>query len=255
MTTLNAVVLAGGPHDAVAQLQAGAPNKAFVEIEGITLVGRVLAALRGAAGVGRLIVVAPPSMTGHRDLRLADELRPDGVHISESLRSGLAGLPAGEDVLIAASDLPVLTSVAAQDFVRGVDALSTDLVYGCVEKSVHLRRFPEVPHTWARMRDGTFCGGGLVAMKPRALPLLERFIEQLGAARKHPFKLASFFGWDMLARFAVGRLTISAAEARAARILGAPVRAFVSSFPETAVNVDRPSDVPLARTLVARASR
>jgi hypothetical protein len=37
---------------------------------------------------------------------------------------------------------------------------------------------------------------------------------------------------------------------RAERILGAPVRALVSSFPETAVNVDRPSDVPLARALV-----
>jgi GTP:adenosylcobinamide-phosphate guanylyltransferase len=255
MSGIQTIVLAGGPLDAVAQLQPGAPNKAFVEIEGVTLVGRVLAALRDAAGVGRLIVVAPPVMKQHRDLHLADELRPDGVHISESLRNGLAGLPADEDVLIVASDLPVLTPIAAQDFVRGVNALATDLVYGCVEKSVHQSRFPEVPHTWARMQDGTFCGGGLVAMKPRAMPLLERFIERLGAARKHPFKLASFFGWDMLARFALGRLTIAAAEVRAARILGAPVRAFVSAFPETAVNVDRPSDVALARTLVARQSR
>lgn len=252
---MDAIVLAGGPCDEVAALQPGAPNKAFVEIEGVTLVGRVLAALRDAAGVGRLIVVAPPAMKQHRDLQFADELRPDGVRISESLRNGVAGLPADQDVLIAASDLPVLTPVAAQDFVRGVEGLAADLVYGCVEKSVHLRRFPEVPHTWARMRDGTFCGGGLVAMKPRALPLLERFIEGLGAARKHPFKLASFFGWDMLARFALGRLTIAAAEVRATRILGAPVRAFVSPFPETAVNVDRATDVPLARALVLRDSR
>ena len=252
---MDAIVLAGGPLDEVARMQPGAPNKAFVEIEGVTLAGRVLAALRDAAGVGRLIVVAPPAMKEHRDLRFADELRPDGVHISESLRNGLAGLPPDEDVLIAASDLPVLTPVATQDFVRGITSLATDLVYGCVEKSVHERSFPEVPHTWARMRDGTFCGGGLVAMKPRVLPLLERFIEQLGAARKHPFRLASFFGWDMLARFALGRLTIAAAERRAARILGAPVRALVSSFPETAVNVDRASDVPLARMLVARQTR
>jgi len=90
----------------------------------------------------------------------------------------------------------------------------------------------------------------MVTLKPRALPLLERFIERLGAARKHPFKLASFFGWDMLARFAVGQLTIAAAETRAARILGAPVRALVSPFPETAVNVDRVTDVELARRLV-----
>jgi molybdopterin-guanine dinucleotide biosynthesis protein A len=251
MAPIDAVVLAGGPHDGVAALQPGAPNKAFVEIGKLTLVARVLAALRESPWVGRIVLVAPPSVRGRRDLEAADELRPDGVRITESLRNGLAGFSANGDVLIVASDLPVLTRLAVDDFIARVAALQADVVYGCVEKRVHLQRFPEVPHTWARMRDGTYCGGGIVAMKPRALPTLERFIEQLGAARKHPFKLASLFGWDMLARFAVGRLSIAQAEARAAKILGAPVRALISPYPETAVNVDRPSDVALARRLVA----
>jgi molybdopterin-guanine dinucleotide biosynthesis protein A len=251
---IDAVVLGGGPQDEVARLQPGAPNKAFVDIGGVTLIGRVLSALRGAPSVGRLIVVAPPKMREHPDLALVDELRPDGVRITESLRNGLAGLDPDRDVLIVASDLPVLTAPAVQDFVTRVYALEADLVYGCVEKRVHMERFPEVPHTWARMRDGTFCGGGVVALKPRALPVLERFIERLGAARKHPFRLASLFGWDMLARFALGRLSIAQAEVRAGKILGARVRAAVSPFPETAVNVDRPSDVPLARRLVNQES-
>lgn len=248
---IDAVVLAGGPLDDVARLEPGAPNKAFVKIGGATLVGRVIAALRGSAGIGRIVVVAPPAMEGHPDLDLADELRPDGVRITESLRSGLAGFDPSADVLIVASDLPVLTVPAVDDFVSRLNTLGADVVYGCVEKRTHLERFPDVPHTWARMRDGTFCGGGIVAMKPRALPMLERFIERLGAARKHPFRLASLFGWDLLARFAVGRLTIASAEARASRILGAPVRALISPYPETAVNVDRTSDVDLARRLVA----
>lgn len=254
MTRIDAVVLAGGPRDEVALLQPGAPNKAFVEIENVTLVGRVLAALRGAESVGRIVVVAPPSVKSHRDLACADELRTDGVRITESLRNGLAGFASDADVLIVASDLPILTAPAVEDFVSGVYARGADVIYGCVEKRVHMRRFPEVPHTWARMRDGTYCGGGIVAMKPRALPMLERFIERLGAARKHPLKLASLFGWDMLVRFAAGRLTIAQAEARAEKILGAPVRAFVSAYPETGVNVDRRSDVPLARRLVSRAN-
>ncbi|MGB6519441.1 MAG: nucleotidyltransferase family protein [Candidatus Cybelea sp.] len=247
---IDAVVLAGGPQDAVALLQPGAPNKAFVEIDGVTLIGRVLAALRASSRIARIVVVAPPAMRAHRDLTLADELRPDGVHITESLRNGAAGFDPHADLLIAASDLPVLTPAAIDDFVSGVNALAADVVYGCVEKHVHLRRFPEVPHTWAKMRDGTYCGGGLAAIKPRALPTLERFIERLGAARKHPLRLASLFGWDMLARFALGRLSVAQAETRAAKILGAPVRALISPYPETGVNVDRPSDVPLAERLV-----
>lgn len=242
-------MLAGGPLDDVARLQPGAPNKAFVDIAGRTLVGRVLSALRGSAAVGRIVVVAPPSERDHPDLRLADELRPDGARITESLRNGLDGFAPDACVLIAASDLPVLTVPAVDDFIGRLRALDADVVYGCVERGVHMRRYPDVPHTWARMRDGTFCGGGVFSIKPRAMPFLERFIEQLGAARKHPFKLASFFGWDMLASFALGRLSIARAEARASKILGAPVRALVSPYPETCVNVDRVSDVALARRL------
>jgi len=248
---VNAVVLAGGPLDDVAQMQPGAPNKAFVEIGGKTLAGRVLDALRGSTSIERVVIVAPPSMWGHDDLCAVDDFRPDGVHITESLRNGLAGFEADDDVLVAASDLPVLTAPAVDDFVAGVRALAADVVYGCVEKEAHMRGFPDVPHTWARMRDGTFCGGGMVAIKPRSLPRLERFIERLGAARKHPLKLASLFGWDMLARFALGRLSIAQAEARATKLLGAPVRALISPYPETAVNVDRVSDVALARKLVS----
>jgi GTP:adenosylcobinamide-phosphate guanylyltransferase len=247
---VDAIVLAGGPLDDIARLQPGAPNKAFVPIAGVTLAGRVLRALRGSREVGRIVVVAPPSVANHPDLAPADELRPDGVRISQSLRSGLAGFVPDETVLVVASDMPVLTPEATRDFVVRLRALDADVVYGCVEKTTHTRRFPDVPHTWARMRDGTYCGGGIVGIKPRALPLLDRFIERLGAARKHPLRLASLFGWDMLARFAVGRLSIAAAEARASRILGAPVRALVSPYPETAVNVDRVSDVALAERLV-----
>ena len=245
-----AVVLAGGPADDISAMQPGAPNKAFVEIAGVALVERVLAPLRASASVRRIVVVAPESMRSHPALAAADELRPDGVRITDSLRSGLAGLPQDLDALVVASDLPVLTAVAVDDFAHRVRELDADVAYGCVERNAHLARYPEVPHTWARMREGTFCGGGLAALKPRALPLLERFIERLGAARKHPLRLASLFGWDVLARYAAGRLRIADAERRASSILGAPVRAIVSPFPETAVNVDRVGDVALATELV-----
>jgi GTP:adenosylcobinamide-phosphate guanylyltransferase len=251
MGEMNALVLAGGPLDEVARLQPGAPNKAFIDICGVTLVGRVLTTLRGSGSVGRIVVVAPPSAWGHPDLRAADDLRPDGVRIRDSLRNGLYGFAPDDDVLVVTSDLPVLTPAATRDFVARIPALEADVVYGCVEKSVHLRRFPEVPHTWAHMRDGTFCGAGLMAIKPRAVPLLERFIERLGAARKRPLRLASLFGLGMLARFALGRLSIAQAEARATKILGAPARALISPYPETGVNVDRVSDVALARKLVS----
>jgi hypothetical protein len=214
-------------------------------------VERTIEGLRASHTVERIIVVAPLSMHDFLHTTLAvDEVRPDGVQIRESLHNGLAGLPGDDLVLVAASDMPILTGVSVHDFVARARQADPDVGYGCLEKRTHVARFPEVPHTWAHLRDGTYCGGGLFVMKPRALPALERCIEQLGAARKNPLRLASLFGWNMLVRFALRRLTISQAETRASQILGHSVRAIISPYPETAVNVDRASDVALAEHLV-----
>lgn len=246
-----AVVLAGGPADDVAALQPGAPNKAFVRVGGVSLVERTLRALRSSDRIDRIVVVAPAATHGSPDLALADERRPDGARITDSLRSGLRDLPENDVVLVCTSDLPVLTEAAIDDFVERARSLDPDLGYGCIERRVHLAAYPNVPHTWARLREGTFCGAGLMAMKPRALGPLERFIERLGAARKNPLALARIFGWDVMARFALRRLSIADAERRAGELLGLRVRAIVSPYAQTGVNVDRVSDVALAESLVA----
>jgi molybdopterin-guanine dinucleotide biosynthesis protein A len=250
---VNAIVLAGGPPDAVSALQPGAPNKAFVRVGGKALVERVLAALRGVPEIERIVVVAPIAMHGDATLALADECRPDGVRITDSLRSGLAGFAQGEQVLLAASDLPLLTALSTGDFVTRARSIGGEIGYGCLERRVHLAVYPSVPHTWARLREGTYCGGGLVTLRPRVLPALERFIERLGAARKKPWRLASLFGVGTLARYAVGRLSIADAERRAHELLGATAHAVVSPYAETAVNVDRASDVALAERLISSA--
>lgn len=247
---MNAIVLAGGPADDVAALQDGAQNKAFVRVGGRELVARVIDALRDCARIERIVAVAPSDASAHPALVRADEIRQDGKRIRDSLASGLAGFEPDDMVLVCASDLPVLTPQAIDDFIARALEADADVGYGCLEKRTHLAAYPEVPHTWARLLDGTFCGGGLIAIKPRALGRLNDFIEQLGAARKNPLRLASLFGWDMLVRFAMGRLSIANAERRASELLRAPARAIVSRFAETAVNVDRPSDVAIAEGLV-----
>jgi GTP:adenosylcobinamide-phosphate guanylyltransferase len=248
---LTAVVLAGGARDEVTAHDPAAPNKAFVTVGGRTLLERTIDALRTTPRVGRVIAVAPVAAFGHPALARADEVRPSGARMRESLQAGVRGLPAHEPVLVAASDLPILTRAAIEDFLARADSADADIAYACVERETHVARFPDVPHTWAHLREGSFCGGGLVAMKPRALWTLDRFLERLGGARKNPLRLAQIFGWDVLARYALRRLSISAAERRASGLLGVRVRAAVCAPPEIAVNVDRASDVALAERLLS----
>jgi len=245
-----AVLLAGGPRDAVCDGSPAAPNKAFVQIAGVSLARRTLEALRSTPLVGDVIAVAPLGEPAGTELAGANEMRSDGPTMSQSLRSGLAGLPPDELVLVAASDLPILSRAAIEEFLETAARSGADLVYACVERGRHEARFPGVPHTWARLRDGTYCGGGLVAMRPRVQPGLERVLGRLGVARKNPLRLARIFGYDVLLKYATRQLRIADLERRASTLLGAPVAAAVSTYPEIAVNVDRPSDIALAEAIL-----
>jgi GTP:adenosylcobinamide-phosphate guanylyltransferase len=243
---LDAIVLAGGPPDGISALEPGAPNKAFVRIAGVPLVQRTLNGLRASSRIDRIVAVAPPSAAAHPALAGASEVRGDGARMLESLRSGMQGFTEHALVIVAASDLPALDAPAVDEFVDTVLARDLDVAYACVERRFHQAAYPEFPHTWARMRDGSFCGGGLVALRPRVLPRLNTFMDALGRARKSPLRLAGLFGWDVLARFAIGRLRIEDAEARASRLLAARVGAIRCTQPQIALNIDRLEDVARA---------
>ncbi|MEO6989985.1 MAG: nucleotidyltransferase family protein, partial [Candidatus Baltobacteraceae bacterium] len=125
-------------------LQASAPNKAFVRIAGRALVGRTIEGLRGTPRIGRIVVVAPAGSHGDPALAGADERRDDGARMTDSLRSGLRGAPADELLAIVASDLPILSAAAVDDFLDRAESSGADVVYACVERRTHASRFPEV---------------------------------------------------------------------------------------------------------------
>jgi molybdopterin-guanine dinucleotide biosynthesis protein A len=125
-----------------------------VPIAGRALVARTIDALRAAPSIGRIIAVAPESAHAHPALAHADELHGDGKRITDSLRSGLAHLPPDQLVIVCASDLPVLTVAAVEEFATFARSAEADAVYSCVERATHFARFPQIPHTWARLRDG-----------------------------------------------------------------------------------------------------
>ena len=211
---MNAVVLAGGGRDAVSA-GTSAVNKAFVPIAGVPMVERVLTVLRSTPSIARITVVAPESAHEDRALALAHERRIAGKRIVDSLRRGVEGYADDEMLLLVTSDAPLLQRQALEAFVAALATSPADVVYGIAEKRAHKREFPDVPHTWARMREGVYCGAAVFGIRPRALPALERFLDHLASARKSPIRLASVFGWDMVFRFALGTLSVSRAGVRA----------------------------------------
>lgn len=215
------------------------------------MVTRVLQTLRTVPEIEQITVVAPIGALEDSGLALADVRRSSGDKIIESVQRGLSETDPDAMMLLATSDAPLLSTDSLREFATTLASIDADLVYSIAERKAHEQRYPGVPHTWARMRGGVYCGGAVFGMRPRVLSALTRFLDELAAARKSPLRLARAFGWDVVLRFALGMLPISAAEARASALLGYRVRAVVSA-PDLAFNVDRKSDLALAERYLER---
>ena len=92
--------------------------------------------------------------------------------------------------------------------------------------------------------------------KRSALPLVRgvsglvwRRVEQ---ERKRPWRLVRAFGWQPLLAYLLGRLTLDDAMARASGFIGARLAAVVLPHPEAAIDVDKPADLDLVETILAR---
>jgi len=60
------------------------------------------------------------------------------------------------------------------------------------------------------------------------------------------------FAWRPLLAYLLGRVTLDDAMARASNIIGARIAAVVVPYAEAAIDVDKPADLALAETILAR---
>lgn len=229
-----AVVLAGGGPDP--NLAPSLPSKAFLVLGGRPLVARVTQALRRCALVDRIVVVGPPGP-------LADLLDPSIEVVAErttmmdNLSAAAEHLGGTGQVLAVASDLPLLSAEAVEDFLRRCTG-DADFYYAVVPQAAVERRFPTARKTYVRVTDGTFCGGSVILFSPGLLDRIRPLVEKIITARKKPWALASLFGWSVVTKFVSGRLSIADLEARAHEVAGVRARAVVIERPELALDVD-----------------
>ena len=238
----DAVVLGGGrPGDPLA-VAGGAPVKALIELGGLTLAERVLAALRASGRLGRIAYVGPTTPAVEA---LADALVPDAGGLVDNVYAGLAALRGARRVLVATADLPLLTPEAVRDLVDRDPGAA--VVYPIVRDTDAERLVPGGRRTYARTIEGRFTGGNLFLVDPSALERARPRVREVLAKRKNVPALAGMIGVGTVLRLLAGRLRIEEVEAAASRILGAPARALLTSFAEIGTDVDRVEDLAWAR--------
>ncbi len=212
---------------------------------------RVVEALALTPGVAEVRVVGPRELAP--DLPPGAVLIPPETTLWDNLRAGAAGVTQGR-LLLATGDIPLLDNAAVEDFLARCATVSADLHYSIVPREAVQRSYSGVRRTYVRLADGVFTGGNLFLLRREALEAVIAWGEKVYALRKSPLRIGLLLGPLFALRFALGRLTIAAAEGKVRRLLGLVGRAVVTPYPAIGVDVDRPEDLALVRAILQSGS-
>ena len=251
---IDAVVLAGGVDKGDIAAELGVVHRPLLEVGGRPIIERVLVALRGAAEIGKVVLVAPPPVQAAASEEVVDARVLAGDSYVANMAGGVEATSPGSDhLLIITGDLPLITAAAVDDFVRQSLASDAVLCYAIIPKESSERQFPGGRRTYVRFREGTFTGGNAIVVTRDFVELHRHLLDRLFAVRKSPLKMASLLGVGFVFGLLTHRLTLPRAEARAGAILGARAAAIISAYPELGFDVDKLEDLYLSRR-VAEAS-
>ena len=242
----DAIVLAGGGGEP--GLDPSLPNKGFIPLAGRPLVAHVVRALQAARGIGRIAAVGP---TEALRAVLPPEIIPldDAGGIMDNVVRAVTTLGTSARTLVVASDIPLLTPRAVEEFLFACENTSADFHYAIVPQDALERAFPGARKTFVRVVDGTFTGGSVMQFNPAVVDRVRTFVDKVIAARKKPWLLAQLFGWSIVMKFASGRLSIAEMQEKVTEMLGITARAIISPHAELAMDVDvgKPENLEIIR--------
>lgn len=250
---MNAIILAGAPNKGQLRQISPAQYEAEIEIAGRPMLDYVVLALERVQSIKRIVIVGYESMLSNNKLdgKRLIFVKP-GPSVINSLEHGFSVLTPGEPVLILTSDIPLITKEALEDFLDRCQGQAGEIFYSFVPKMINDQKYPGVQRTYVRLKEGTFTGGNLVLLSPEIIGEKLTTLTKAVALRKKPLKLCRMLGWGYLFKLLLGILTIKEIEDRVAEVLGVKVVGIVSPYPEVGIDVDKPSDLKLAREVLTK---
>ncbi len=250
-------MLAGGRGGAADPMAAavGVPVKALVPVAGVAMLERVVAALAGSRGVGRIVVCGAPEagalgLPGVAALHRAGRLALLGAAASPS-RSVAAALAAlGTPLLVTTADHALLRPATVEHFL-GAAPDGADAVAGLARASLVREAFPGSRRTFLRFRDGSWSGCNLFLLRGPAAAGAVAFWRRVEDERKRPWRMLRLVSPLLALRQALGLLTLRGALDALGRRTGARLATVELPWAEAAVDVDSPADLALAAGLLA----
>ncbi|SEQ51126.1 nucleotidyltransferase family protein [Sphingobium sp. YR768] len=256
--SFTAILLAGARPipDPLAQA-AGVAVKPLVPVGGEPMINRPARALLAHPAIDRVIILtqrpdlfADDPATGWLATDPRVRFETGGQGIASSL---LALLEKGDlpfPILLTTADHVLLDAAMLDQFVA--EATGADIAVAMVERDTLLARYPGSRRTWLKFRDGWWSGANIFwfgSDKARPVIALWQEVEQ---DRKKGWKILAAFGPFALLGALLRILTLRGGIARIGRKFGLTARLVAMESPEACIDADKPDDVTLIESILAR---
>ncbi len=170
---------------------------------------------------------------------------PPGTTFLESVLAGL-GASVNDQLLYITIDMPFIHKEAVNGFIDEclkASTLQDSICYPIVKLGKELDRFPPIPRTSIKIKEGVYTGGNLALVSKENLKKSFPLIEQAYQNRKSPLALAKMAGVEMLSRLIFSKiypsiLSQSYIEKKTSSILGTQTKLIPTKYTEIGIDVD-----------------
>lgn len=251
----DAVILAGGKICDELKAEAEYDNEAFIKIAGQPMINYVYRALRRSDYINRIVISGP--------VQELQKITPEdnylflcagGENAIESLTNAVELLKKdgiSESLLVMPTDIPFITRAAIDDFIEQAQTIEGDFFYALTSKEVNEKKFPGVSRTYVQLKDGIFTGGNLFLVRSDMIDKALDMAVQLFMKRKNPLAMGRMFGLRLVFSYLLKKLSIDMVEKRFYEVMNIKGKGVISRFAEVGVDVDKSSDLELAKSYLA----
>ena len=255
---MDCIVVAGGipgPEDPLYEYTQGR-SKTLLDMEGRTMLERVMDALQTSENVERIVIVGLEGDMGMQFSRPADMFLPDHGSMVANVIAGVEWLrrdkPDIEAVLYCTADIPTITGPIVDQFVQRCQPLEKGVYYILVSQEAMEERFPDSSRTYVKFNGVNAAGGDMAIARAELADSNQELWEALSNARKHAWKLARIVGFSTLVKYLTRQLSLEEVQKTAERIIDYPVEIVVDPPAELAMDADKPDQVDMLRAELRR---
>jgi len=246
---VNAIILAGADKQDEFAKRHGVANKALIPIHDQPMLDYVYKALAGSRFIDSIVIVGPAALcAAYASKRVA--VLPANGDMRENCLAAMRILPPSKRVAVVTSDIPMLTSTVVDAYLATLEGLEGDFFYPIIQREINEALYPGVKRTYATLGGRTYTGGNLLVIDPAVAERVSVRMEQFIAQRKNVLALSALIGYKFLVKLLLGQLTVPEVEERVSQLLTCRCVAVECPFAEIGTDVDKDSDLALARQVL-----